>query len=80
MPQERNAAAILIDMERRCRFTEYLRLFGESNVRKISDTVWLQTFCNAIFRSGEADLYKVDGPLSMTRLMPLVTNDAFANR
>jgi polyphosphate kinase len=26
----------------------------------------------------EADAYKVDGPLSMTHLMPLVTNDAFA--
>src|SRR6267378_1020918 len=27
----------------------------------------------------EADVYKADGPLSMTHLMPLVTNDAFAN-
>jgi polyphosphate kinase len=27
---------------------------------------------------GELDLYRVDGPLSMTHLMPLVTNDAFA--
>ena len=27
----------------------------------------------------EADAYKLDGPLSMTHLMPLVTNDAFAN-
>src|SRR5438046_1889845 len=27
----------------------------------------------------EADVYKVDGPLSMTHLTPLVTNDAFAN-
>src|SRR5213076_2593535 len=26
----------------------------------------------------EADLYKLGGPLSMTHLMPLVTNDAFA--
>ena len=26
----------------------------------------------------EADVYKLDGPLSMTHLMPLVTNDAFA--
>src|SRR6266496_1049101 len=26
-----------------------------------------------------ADVYKLDGPLSMTHLMPLVTNDAFAN-
>src|SRR3989449_2313632 len=26
----------------------------------------------------DADLYKLDGPLSMTHLMPLVTNDAFA--
>ena len=26
----------------------------------------------------EADAYKLDGPLSMTHLMPLVTNDAFA--
>jgi polyphosphate kinase len=26
----------------------------------------------------EADVYKIDGPLSMTHLMPLVTNDAFA--
>ncbi len=30
------------------------------------------------FDLGEADLYRVDGPLSMTHLMPLVTNDAFA--
>jgi polyphosphate kinase len=30
------------------------------------------------FDLGEADLYKVHGPLSMTHLMPLVTNDAFA--
>ncbi|MEY2439791.1 MAG: polyphosphate kinase [Verrucomicrobiota bacterium] len=30
------------------------------------------------FDLGESDLYKVDGPLSMTHLMPLVTNDAFA--
>src|SRR5205814_10427895 len=27
---------------------------------------------------GEADLYKLDGPLSMTHLAPLVANDAFA--
>jgi len=27
----------------------------------------------------EADVYKVDGPLSMTHLAPLITNDAFAN-
>ena len=27
----------------------------------------------------EADVYKVDGPLSMTHLTPLLTNDAFAN-
>jgi polyphosphate kinase len=27
----------------------------------------------------EADVYKADGPLSMTHLMPLTTNDAFAN-
>jgi polyphosphate kinase len=26
----------------------------------------------------DADVYKLDGPLSMTHLMPLVTNDAFA--
>lgn len=26
----------------------------------------------------EADVYRLDGPLSMTHLMPLVTNDAFA--
>jgi len=31
------------------------------------------------FDLGEADAYKLDGPLSMTHLMPLVTNDAFAN-
>src|SRR3954452_8886512 len=31
------------------------------------------------FHLSEADLYKVDGPLSMTHLMPLVANDAFAN-
>ena len=30
------------------------------------------------FDLGEADLYRLDGPLSMTHLMPLVTNDAFA--
>jgi polyphosphate kinase len=27
----------------------------------------------------EADVYKAEGPLSMTHLMPLITNDAFAN-
>src|SRR5213595_1848003 len=27
----------------------------------------------------DSDVYKVDGPLSMTHLTPLVTNDAFAN-
>src|SRR5436189_622561 len=31
------------------------------------------------FSLTEADVYKVDGPLSMTHLTPLVTNDAFAN-
>src|SRR6266566_585348 len=31
------------------------------------------------FDLGEADVYKLDGPLSMTHLTPLVTNDAFAN-
>jgi len=31
------------------------------------------------FNLAEADVYKLDGPLSMTHLMPLVTNDAFAN-
>ena len=30
------------------------------------------------FDLGEDDVYKVDGPLSMTHLAPLVTNDAFA--
>src|SRR5256885_43461 len=30
------------------------------------------------FDLGEGDLYKLNGPLSMTHLMPLVTNDAFA--
>ena len=30
------------------------------------------------FDLGEADLYKVNGPLSMTHLLPLVVNDAFA--
>jgi polyphosphate kinase len=30
------------------------------------------------FDLGEPDLYRVDGPLSMTHLMPLVANDAFA--
>ena len=30
------------------------------------------------FDLGEMDLYKVDGPLSMTHLSPLVSNDAFA--
>ena len=30
------------------------------------------------FDLSEADVYKLDGPLSMTHLMPLVTNDAFA--
>ena len=32
----------------------------------------------AFFDLQEADLYGLDGPLSMTHLMPLVTNDAFA--
>ena len=32
----------------------------------------------AFFDLQEGDLYKLDGPLSMTHLMPLVTNDAFA--
>src|SRR6266404_923595 len=32
----------------------------------------------AFFDLQEADLYRLDGPLSMTHLMPLVTNDAFA--
>jgi polyphosphate kinase len=31
------------------------------------------------FDLAEADVYKADGPLSMTHLMPLITNDAFAN-
>jgi len=31
------------------------------------------------FNLTEADVYKLDGPLSMTHLTPLVTNDAFAN-
>jgi len=31
------------------------------------------------FNLTEADVYKLDGPLSMTHIMPLVTNDAFAN-
>src|SRR5437016_7724813 len=30
------------------------------------------------FELTEADVYKVDGPLSMTHLTPLITNDAFA--
>ena len=30
------------------------------------------------FELREADAYKLDGPLSMTHLMPLLTNDAFA--
>ncbi len=30
------------------------------------------------FDLGEDDVYKLNGPLSMTHLMPLVTNDAFA--
>src|SRR5438477_463991 len=30
------------------------------------------------FELGEMDLYRLDGPLSMTHLLPLVTNDAFA--
>src|SRR6266853_5127600 len=30
------------------------------------------------FELGEMDLYRLDGPLSMTHLMPLVANDAFA--
>ncbi|CAN5699101.1 polyphosphate kinase 1 [soil metagenome] len=29
------------------------------------------------FELGETDLYKLDGPLTMAHLMPLVTNDAF---
>jgi polyphosphate kinase len=32
----------------------------------------------AFFDLQEPDLYRVNGPLSMTHLMPLVTNDAFA--
>jgi polyphosphate kinase len=32
----------------------------------------------AFFDLREADLYQLNGPLSMTHLMPLVTNDAFA--
>lgn len=32
----------------------------------------------AFFDLQETDLYRVNGPLSMTHLMPLVTNDAFA--
>ncbi|HEY5036288.1 MAG TPA: polyphosphate kinase 1 [Chthoniobacterales bacterium] len=38
-------------------------------------------FCELLldfFRLGEPDLYKLDGPLSMTHLAPLVANDAFA--
>ena len=31
------------------------------------------------FDLGEADLYQLDGPLTMTHLAPLVANDAFAN-
>src|SRR5213595_1080658 len=31
------------------------------------------------FNLTEADVYKLDGPLSMTHLAPLVANDAFAN-
>src|SRR5438045_5814085 len=31
------------------------------------------------FNLTEADVYKLDGPLSMTHLAPLVVNDAFAN-
>lgn len=31
------------------------------------------------FDLGEADVYKVNGPLTMTHLTPLITNDAFAN-
>src|SRR6266702_5817231 len=31
------------------------------------------------FNLTDADVYKLDGPLSMTHLTPLVTNDAFAN-
>ena len=31
-----------------------------------------------IFQLGEADLYKLNGPLSMTHLAPIVANDAFA--
>ncbi|MBA3881503.1 MAG: polyphosphate kinase 1 [Chthoniobacterales bacterium] len=31
------------------------------------------------FDLGEPDLYKINGPLTMTHLTPLVTNDAFAN-
>src|SRR5438477_2856248 len=33
----------------------------------------------ALFDLTEADVYKLDGPLSMTHLAPLVANDAFAN-
>ena len=30
------------------------------------------------FKLTEADLYKVSGPLTMTHLMPLIANEAFA--
>src|SRR6202162_3112905 len=32
-----------------------------------------------LFDLGEPDVYKLNGPLSMTHLAPLLTNDAFAN-
>src|SRR5207249_2527687 len=30
------------------------------------------------FKLAEADIYRLDGPLSMTHLAPLIANDAFA--
>ena len=39
----------------------------------------ISAICSSSFSSsGEMDLYKVDGPLSMPHLAPLVANDAFA--
>jgi len=50
-----------------------VRLEVEANCPKDFQELLLE-----FFDLGQDDLYKVDGPLSMTHLLPLVTNDAFA--
>ena len=44
-----------------------------------ADCPTISAICSSSFSTcSEADLYKLDGPLSMTHLAPLVANDAFA--